>query len=305
MTKQSNSNLSAARNNKNDEFYTSYTDVENELTHYKDHFENKIIYCNCDDPTWSQFYFYLKNAFSHFKLSKLITTHYVAGGTSYKREYDGVSEIDTLLTGDGDFRSDECKTILDTADIVITNPPFSLFREFISLLVEKQKHFLIIGSNNAISYKDCFKLIKENKMWLGVNSVKNFTQPDNTIKSFGNIGWFTNLTHAKRNQPLDLYKNYSPQEYPRYDNYDAIEVSKVKNIPQDYIGIMGVPITFLDKYSPAQFEIVNANNFIINNQAPIKPHGLIKDKDGSIAGKPVYARLLIKHKNPVIVQEDV
>lgn len=295
MTKQNNNNLSAARINKNDEFYTSSSDIEAELVNYKDHFKNKIIYCNCDDPTWSQFYSYLKRAFNHFELSKLITTHYVANGTSYKREYDGTTEVDTPLTGDGDFRSEECKTILDEADIIITNPPFSLFREFIALLVEKQKHFLVVGSNNAISYRDCFKLIKENKMWLGVNSVKNFTQPDNTIKSFGNIGWFTNLTHSKRNQPLDLYKNYSATEYPKYDDYNAIEVSRVKLIPKDYTGNMGVPITFLEKYCPDQFQILGAMTTTkvddLNFGYPY------------LNGNKVYARIIIKNLTSDIDEE--
>jgi len=284
-----NSNLSAARVNKNDEFYTSYNDIEKELTKYKQHFKDKIIYCNCDDPTWSQFYAYLKNAFNYYEYSKLVTTHYVANGISFMREFNGSQEVDTQLTGDGDFRSDECKAILDQVDIVITNPPFSLFREFVVLLQEKQKQFLIIGNMNAITYKECFKLIKDNKMWLGLNSVKVFTKPDGTEQAFGNICWFTNLTHSRRNQPIDLYKNYSPVEYSKYDNYDAIEVSKVKDIPEDYTGVMGVPITFLDKYCPTQFEIVR---FRKGND----------EKDLAINGYTPYFRILIKHKNPVTTQ---
>lgn len=304
MTKQNNNNLSAARINKNDEFYTFFSDIEAELINYKDHFKNKIVYCNCDDPTWSQFYTYLKHAFNHFELSKLITTHYVANGTSYKREYDGTNEVDTPLTGNGDFRSEECKAILDEADIVITNPPFSLFREFIALLVEKQKHFLIIGNNNAITYKECFKLIEENKMWLGV-SPRNmlFTTATNEQIQV-NACWFTNLTHLKRNQPLDLYKTYSPTEYFKYDNYNAIEVSKVKDIPKDYYQPMGVPITFLDKFCPTQFDIIGATE----SEGKGFSKGLWLASSGVaqplLNGERVYKRLFIKHKNPVINQEN-
>lgn len=207
----SNNNLQSARAAKNDEFYTQLSDIERELSHYKHHLQGKIIYCPCDDPAWSQFYAYLKDSFLAMGLSKLITTHYVAGGQSYKREYDGISEIDTQLTGDGDFRSDECRTILDTVDIVITNPPFSLFREFLALLEQKKKQFLIIGNNNAITYKECFKLIKENKMWLGVSprSMCFTTDTNDTVQV--NACWFTNLTHAKRNTPLVLTEKYYGQ----------------------------------------------------------------------------------------------
>jgi len=217
------------------------------------------------------------------------------------REFNGSQEVDTQLTGDGDFRSEECKVILDQADIVITNPPFSLFREFVALLQEKQKQFLIIGNNNAITYKDCFKLIKDNKMWLGVNNNKTmefrlhnsyakWSRVDTQGNKYGNVpsvSWFTNLNHGKRNQPIDLYKNYSPTEYPKYDNYDAIEVSKVKDIPQDYTGVMGVPITFLDRYCPAQFEILGLANNV---------RSIGYDCRTLINNQPIYNRILIKHK---------
>ena len=305
MTTKSNSNLSAARVNKNDEFYTRRDDINSELIKYKQHLKNKIIYCNCDNPVQSNFYLYLKDQVNEYEYSKLVTTHYVAGGVSFMREFNGSQEIDTQLTGDGDFRSDECKVILDQADIVITNPPFSLFREFVALLQEKQKQFLIIGNMNAITYKECFKLIKDNKMWLGLNSVKVFTKPDGTEQAFGNICWFTNLTHSKRNQPIDLYKNYSPTEYPKYDNYDAIEVSKVKDIPQDYTGVMGVPITFLDKYCPDQFELLGATE----SEGRGFSNGLWDDESSVfqalVNGSRVYKRLFIKHKNPVTTQETV
>jgi hypothetical protein len=306
MTTKSNSNLSAARVNKNDEFYTSYDDIEKELTKYKEHFKHKIIYCNCDDPTWSQFYFYLKNAFNYYGYEKLVTTHYVSGNTSYMRVYDGSQEVDTQLTGDGDFRSDECKAILDQADIVITNPPFSLFREFVALLQQKQKQFLIIGNMNAVTYKECFKLIKDNKMWLGISPRSMTFTTANNSESQVNACWFTNLTHSKRNQPIDLYKNYSPTEYSKYHNYDAIEVSKVKDIPQDYVGVIGVPITFLDKYCPAQFEILDcvepalALDKIKGEKYPSRQINY----EGTICQK-TYHRYLIKHKNPVTTQETV
>jgi len=288
-----NTNLSAARAAKNDEFYTPLGAVEKEVFYYKDHLKDKVIYCNCDDPTWSKFYLYFKLKFQSFGLSKLITTHFVANGTSYKREFDGVNEIDTPLLGDGDFRSAECLAVLDTADVVITNPPFSLFREYVSLLVEKHKSFLVIGNMNAITYKDCFKLIKDNSMWLGLTQVKEFTQPDGSTKHFGNICWFTNLTHNKRNTPLDLYRPYSPSEYPKYDNYDAIEVSKVKDIPCDYNLTMGVPITFLEKYCPSQFEIVGSRRWFYDTSLGITNNKTI------LKGKETYDRLFIKAKTPV------
>jgi hypothetical protein len=224
----------------------------------------------------------------------------------------------TTLKGDenytgGDFRSPECVELLKQADIVVTNPPFSLFREYVAQLVEHNKKFLILGDQNAITYKEIFRLIKENKLWLGYdnNGTKWFQVPMdydiptesrkkivNGIKyfSFGRIMWFTNLDTTKRHQDVDLYKKYSPEEYPKYDNYDAIEVSRVADIPMDYKGVMGVPITFLDKYNPSQFEIISSNDIRLNDRVPFKEHGLIKDKDGAINGKPTYVRILIKSK---------
>ena len=206
----------------------------------------------------------------------------------------------TLLDGDGDFRSQECIEILKQADVVVTNPPFSLFREYIAQLIEYDKKFLVIGSQNAITYKEIFPLLKENKMWLGYRcGDMAFTVPeyyekretrfwidDNGQKwrSLGNICWFTNLDHKKRHEELELYKRYTPEEYPHYDNYEAINVDKVADIPEDYDGVMGVPITFLDKYNPEQFEILNANDYRKNEKIPQKAHGLIKDKDASING---------------------
>ena len=205
---KSNSNLQNARAAKNDEFYTQLSDIENELSHYKQHLKGKVVYCPCDDPTWSNFYTYFKNNFKELGLKKLIATHYLEGKVSCKREYNGSQEIDTPLLGNGDFRSEECVSVLDSCDVVVTNPPFSLFRDFVSLVVNKEKGLLVIGNMNAITYKDIFSLIKQNKLWLGINNVKAFTQPDGTIKKFGNICWFTNLTHNKRNTPLVLTEKY-------------------------------------------------------------------------------------------------
>lgn len=200
-------------------------------------------------------------------------------------EYDGVKTECGELAGDGDFRSEECEAFLREADVVVTNPPFSLFREYVAQLMEFSKKFLIIGNMNAITYKEIFPLIKENKLWLGTKDVKEFIEPNGELKKFGNIKWFTNIPHDKRTQPLTLYKKYRAEDYPKYDNYDAIEVSKTADIPMDYDGVMGVPISFLDKYCPEQFEILNANDYRKNASVPVKPHGLVKDKDSYITTK--------------------
>lgn len=264
-----NSNLTAAKKAKNDEFYTQISDIENELKHYKDHFQNKIVYCNCDDPIESNFcrFFILK--FADYGLKKLICTAYKTKGHGkvYSCEgditKDGVINESDLIVRDlecnGDFRSPECIAFLKEADIVVTNPPFSLFREYIAQLIEYDKKFLVIGPDNAITYKEIFPLIKDNKLWVGCNKVKLFTQPNGETKSFGNIGWFTNITHKKRKEKLTLYKKYNATDFPKYDNYDAINVDKVTDIPEDYNGVMGVPITFLDKYCPEQFEILECH----------------------------------------------
>lgn len=219
--------------------------------------------------------------------------------------------LSTLQTGD--FRDPECIELLKEADIVVTNPPFSLFREYIGQLMEYEKKFLIIGSQNNITYKEIFPLLMENKVWLGYKSgdmafkVPDDYEPRETRywkddtgqkwRSLGNICWFTNLDHNKRHEELDLVCHYSPDEYPTYDNYSAINVNRVDDIPCDYAGAMGVPITFLDKYSPDQFDILDANDYRRSDSTPIKPHGLIKDKDGAIKGKPTYARILIRNKH--------
>lgn len=429
-----NENLHKAKEAKNDEFYTQLSDVAEELRHYKEHFKGKVVFCNCDDPSWSAFWRYFHLNFEHLGLKKLIATHYDKEKPTYKMEYEGGDDNDveagvkTPLEGNGDFRNQECIDLLKEADIVVTNPPFSIAREdFIPQLFEYKKKFLIIGDLNWVTYKIIFPLLKNNEMWMGYSAVKEFLQPDGTIKKFGNKLWFTNLDIKKRHEKLILWKNYTPAEFPQYDNYDAINVDKVSNIPCDYCeswevtedefknfsadewkvtrtgerdgkksffiipaantelrkllhehtagykdaieseifkninknisnnglpsgrraagrqkkgivteplalqlhtltvimppslkssawtdtlkitqntdidlqsetkkstqgllserycnGIAGVPITFLDKYNPEQFEIVNANDHRKTEDVPVKSHGLIKDKDASI-----------------------
>ena len=255
-------NLQRAKNAKNDEFYTLLTDVSNEMMHYKQHFKDKIVLCNCDDPRQSAFWKYFHLNFSALSLKKLISTHYDKNEPTYRMEYTGGDDdnievgIKTPLEGNGDFRNKECLDILDEADIVVTNPPFSIFREYVSVLMEHKKKFLIIGSKNAITYKDFFPFLKNGDVWIGCTNPSEFLQPDGSIKKFGNIGWFTNLDVAKRHEKLILRKKYVPEEYPRYDNYDAINVDKLSDIPVDYDGVMGVPISIMDKHNPDQFEII-------------------------------------------------
>ena len=282
-----NNNLHTAKATKNDEFYTQLEDIENELKYYKDYFKGKVVYCNCDgflNKEKSNFFMYFSLNYEFLGLKGLICTKYNPNGKGKKYEYYGdlngnnypdEEEICTSeLEGDGDFRSEECIELLKKCDIVCTNPPFSLFRQYVAQLFEYNKDFLIIGNVNAISYKEVFPMIKENKMWLGVSITsgdRKFVVPDNYPLNAAGCGidengkkyirvkgvrWFTNLDHKKRHEELLLYKKYNTEEYPKYDNYDAIEVGKTKDIPMDYNGIMGVPITFLDKYCPEQFEIV-------------------------------------------------
>ncbi len=278
----SNKNLKKARSNKKDEFYTQLSDIERELKHYKEHFKNKIILCNCDDPEDSDFWNYFALNFEFFGLKKLIATHFGNGIPSYKLEIvrdinkDGkINKLDTIKTPlkqNGDFRSPECIEILKEADIIVTNPPFSLFREYVAQLIEYNKRFIIIGHQNALSYKDIFKLIKENKIWLGYGfkgGASHFvnkhyedyatagSHKEGMIRVSG-VVWFTNLEIKKRHEDLMFYKKYydNKEEYPKYENYDAINIDKTKDIPMDYKGSMGVPITFMDKYNPDQFEII-------------------------------------------------
>ncbi|MFY7987275.1 MAG: adenine-specific methyltransferase EcoRI family protein [Flavobacterium sp.] len=295
MAKQStNSNLKEAKRAKNDEFYTQLSDIEKELRLYKDHFKDKVVYCNCDDPRVSNFFHYFSYNFEHLRLKKLIATCYKnqdvdlfstneskhAVYLEYTGDKNGnkipdANEIGIKpLKGDGDFRSQESIELLKQADIVVTNPPFSLFREYVAQLIEYDKKFLIIGNLNSVTYKDIFKLIKSNKLWFG-HSIhsgdREFRVPEDypltaassRIDSDGNkfirvkgVRWFTNLDYEERHYDLILYKSYNPEEYPFYENYNAINVDRTKDIPKDYEGNIGVPITFLDKYIPEQFEIV-------------------------------------------------
>ena len=268
-----------ARNEKNDEFYTILADIEKELKHYKKHFENKVVLCNCDDPKESNFVKFFSMNFEHFGLKKLIATHFKDADLftrepPYKLEYTGAKKGKRLpdptdflkaMIGTGDFRSAECIELLEQADIVVTNPPFSLFREYMAQLEEYGKKYLIVANWNAVTYKETFKLIKENRFWLGINSNRNFSgfivpkhyslhgtearvdENGNRIVSSNNTCWFTNMDVAKRHEDLILYKTYNRREFPKYDKYDVIEVSKTADIPMDYAGVMGVPITFLNQ----------------------------------------------------------
>jgi len=288
--KATNKELNAAKSGKNDEFYTRLPDIERELKHYKAHFKGKVVLSNCDDPWVSNFFVYFSQNFQKLGLKKLITTCYKNSQPNMFSEHKSEKAVWLEYTGDkngdrvpspeeigvkhlrddGDFRSEECIELLKQADIVVTNPPFSLFREYVTQLVKYDKKFIIIGHQNAITYKGIFKLIKDNKMWLGYGFHRNMAHfinrhyvdyasdadhREGMIRVSG-IAWFTNIDTTKRHEDLILYKTYNPTEYPTYDNYDAIEVSKTKDIPMDFDGVMGVPITFLDKYSPEQFEIV-------------------------------------------------
>lgn len=299
-----NTNLHNAKKAKNDEFYTQLSDIEKEMAHYKDFFKGKIVYCNCDDARDSNFFKFFANNFESLGLKKLISTGYKENGKGTKLVYEGDkngnfmvddSEIAiTELEGNGDFRSEECIELLKECDVVVTNPPFSLFREYVAQLMKYGKKFLIIGSMNAITYKEIFPYIKNNELWLGMNWVKDFVQPNGEVKKFGNICWYTNIGHSRRNTELDLYRKYNETNYPKYDNYDAIEVSRVENIPMDYDRVMGVPITFLDKYCPTQFEIVGATE----SEGKGFSNGLFdetfKITQPLVNGNRIYKRLFIK-----------
>lgn len=268
-----NRNLHSALRNKNDEFYTRTEDIEIELNDYAHHFKGKVVYCNCDDPHRSNFCTYFINHFQQLGLKKLMCSCYNSASNGVLFEYYGEDNPNNgikPLNGDGDFRSSECADILRTADIVVTNPPFSLFRDYVRQLMRFGKKFLIIGNMNAITYKNVFVHIMSNNIWLGNHNVKEFitseteiTKPssqyilnDAVMQKFGNICWFTNLENGKEHKPLDLVKTYNSKDYPKYENYDAIEVSKTCNIPKDYNGIMGVPISFMHRYCPSQFKIL-------------------------------------------------
>lgn len=318
MAKAKNAALNAAGKAKEDEFYTKISDIEKELRHYKEHFKDKIVFMNCDDPETSNFWQYFMLNFSVLKLKKIIATHYETEKPSYKLEYSLLPDkngqitfdvIKTPLKQNGDFRSPECIEILKEADIVVTNPPFSLFREYIAQLIEYNKKFLIIGGQNNITNKYIFPMLKEDKVWLGYYSGDmEFTVPDyyepratryreeNGIKyrSMGNICWYTNLDIPKRHEDIPIFRQYRKEEYQFYDNYDAINVNKVADIPVDYYGYMGVPITFMSKHNPKQFEIIGLIAGNIKGLAGIPTK---TGKDGPyINGKLKYGRVLIRRK---------
>ena len=294
ITMGDNAALTAAKRAKKDEFYTQRVDIENELRHYKPHFKDKVVLCNCDDPRQSEFFSYFVENFEKLGLKRLIATCYKSQDVDlfsqgeceraiyqiYEGDKNGNMTLDDdevrvqELQGDGDFRSAECIEVLMEADVVVTNPPFSLFREYVALLVKFNKKFLIIGNVNAITYKEIFPLFQHNQIWLGASihsGDRKFGVPDSYPLNAATCGvdengkrfirvkgvrWFTNLDYPQRHEKLPLYKAYTPESFPKFDNYDAIEVSKTADIPYDYDGVMGVPITFMDKYSPEQFEIV-------------------------------------------------
>lgn len=305
-------NIDKAKEAKKDEFYTQLDDINNELKHYREHFRGKTVLCNCDDPRISNFFTYFAYNFEFLGLKKLITTCYknqnmdlfsqnqseqavylIYEGDKNGNHTPDANEIGVIpLKGDGDFRSKECIELLKEADIVVTNPPFSLFREYVAQLMEYDKEFLIIGNQNALSYKEIFPLIRDNKMWLGASihsgDRKFWVPEDYELKAAGcgidatgrkfirvkGVRWFTNLDYKERHEDLILYKNYTPDLYPKYENYDAINVNKTEDIPCDYEGIMGVPITFMDKYNPDQFEIIGlgiANLGLSIGVQPYKP----------------------------------
>lgn len=344
-------NIDKAKEAKKDEFYTQLDDINNELKHYREHFRGKTVLCNCDDPRISNFFTYFAYNFEFLGLKKLITTCYKNHNVDlfsqnqseqavyliYEGDKNGnhtpdANEIGVMpLKGDGDFRSKECIELLKEADIVVTNPPFSLFREYVAQLMEYDKEFLIIGNQNALSYKEIFPLIRDNKMWLGASihsgDRKFWVPEDYELKAAGcgidatgrkfirvkGVRWFTNLDYKERHEDLILYKNYTPDLYPKYENYDAINVNKTEDIPCDYEGIMGVPITFMDKYNPDQFEIIGlgiANLGLSIGVQPYKPeHKKYRkeiQKRGAVDGDLYmmngdevvvpYARILIRRK---------
>ena len=314
-----NTNLQTAKNAKSDEFYTQAEDVNKELKHYTHHFKDKVIYCNCDNPEWSEFWRYFHINFNRLGLRKLISTHYEEAKSTYKMEYCGGDDNDitagtkTTLTGNGDFASDECLSILDEADIVVSNPPFSLFKSYIFHLFSKNKYFIILGNMNASTYNNVFPLIKNNQLWYGKtihSGDREFKVPDdyplrttphrtdkngNKYVKINGVRWFTNLAYDMRPEPINLTKGYEPKSYPKYDNYDAINVDKTMDIPRDYDGLMGVPISFLDKYCSEQFEIIGysaelAGPVIVEGKTKKRPQRFF------LNGKRLYDRIVIRKK---------
>lgn len=316
-----NSNLNKAGIAKEDEFYTKITDIEKELRYYRDYLRGKVVFCNCDDPETSNFWLYFRLNFYELGLKKLISTHFEADKPSYKLEIVSTDKdaqlglpeyIKTPLTQNGDFRSPECIEILKEADVVITNPPFSLFREYVAQLIEYNKKFIIIGRETAITYKEIFTLLRDGIVWLGYNNgdmeflVPDYYEPRETryreengqkYRSLGNIIWLTNIDIPKRHDNIIIYKSYSPEEYQKYDNYDAINVNKIADIPADYDGVMGVPITLFHKHNPEQFEIVGLLAGNIKGLAGIPSKS---GKDGPyINGKLKFGRILVRNKRVI------
>lgn len=330
-----NKKLNEAKEAKKDEFYTQLEDINNELRHYREHFRGKTVLCNCDDPRVSNFFTYFAYNFEFLGLKRLITTCYKNQDmdlfSQNKSEqavyliYDGDKNGNNIpdpeeigihpLKGDGDFRSKECIELLKQADIVVTNPPFSLFREYVAQLIEHEKKFIIIGHQNAVCYKEIFPLIMQNRIWLGYGfkgGAGHFISKYEDTATAGDhragmirvsgVHWFTNLEIKKRHEDIILYKHYTPEEYPHYVNFDAIEVSKTADIPCDYDGVMGVPITFLDKYNPEQFEILGIG-------LELADMNIIRKRMGKLNGGPrlyiekngelirLYERILVKRKN--------
>lgn len=336
-----NTLLQAAATARKDEFYTQLSDIEKELRHYKKHFKNKVVYCNCDDPRVSNFFHYFSYNFESLGLKKLISTCYKNQSADlftrqdseraiylgYKGDKDGsgvpdLHEVDIKkLKGDGDFRSPESVRLLEQADIVVTNPPFSLFRQFLAQLVEHQKHFLILGNVNAITYKEVFTMIQDNQVWLGPSIRSGDREfgvpPDYPLNAAGHrvddqgnkfirvkgVRWFTNLDFKERHEDMILFRSYNPEEYPTYANFEAIEVGQTKNIPMDYKGAMGVPVTFLDKFNPDQFEILGSSRTLGRPMSEIAPRGSFSPggprfylTTGDGAYRRLYDRLVIKNK---------
>ncbi len=332
--------LHKAKKNKKDEFYTQLSDIERELKHYKQHFKDKVVYCNCDDPRVSNFFHYFSYNFEKLGLKKLIATCYKNqdmdlfsrndADSAIMLEYNGdkngnnIPDIEEIgvqpLQGDGDFRSEECIELLNKADIVVTNPPFSLFRDYVSQLIEYNKSFLIIGHQNAIKYNVIFKLFMADKIWLGYGfkggaahfinehyeDYATATDRKEGMIRVSGVHWFTNLDITKRHEDLILYKSYTAEEYPKYDNLDAINVDKTKDIPMDYSGIMGVPITFMDKYNPEQFEVLGIfDDKREKSDAFIQGTPTYVDEQHKryvgpvVNGKALYTRILIKNKKVI------
>lgn len=333
--------LTAARQAKQDEFYTSLRDIALELEHYKDHFKNKVVYCNCDDPRASNFFRYFAANFERLSIKKVIATCYgggnvdqfgrgrsdqavyleYTGGGLGKSAPDPSPVAVKTLAGDGDFRSDECIKLLLEADIVVTNPPFSLFREYVAQLVEYKKQFLIIGNMNAVTYKEIFSLFQHNQMWYGPSirsGDREFRVPDDypltaastRVDSEGNryvrvkgVRWFTNLDYLSRHEELDLKMTYSPEAYPKYANFDAINVNKTMHIPADYSGLMGVPISFLDKHNPDQFEILGSSKTLGQPISKIAEKGTYQQggprfylPNGDGTYRRMYDRIVIRNR---------